>query len=344
MSAKRRRSCALALSLLLCACGVGDGAGAGPGAGPGEGAAGDGAAPPFPTPEVPAPARCRGAPYPVLLAHGMAGFDSVGAVDYFYQVAADLRGRGEVVFSAQVTSVADSLQRGEQLAPQVDRALRDSGACKVNIIAHSQGGLDARYVISSKGYGDRVAALVTVGTPHRGSPVADAALGLLPGLGYGVADAVLAGYQRLTGAPGVEELKPSLRQLSTANMRDQFNPRNRDDGRVRYYSVAGRSNGQRGGPGCAGGLWPDPERVDLLQGAFLFSEPAFLAQAAPLPEPNDGMVGVTSARWGTFLGCVPADHGDEIGQPLMAAPDLLSGFYHKDLYRRLVQRLREDAL
>src|SRR5436190_277798 len=44
---------------------------------------------------------------------------------------------------------------------------------KVIIIAHSMGGLDARYMISRLGMADRVAALVTLSTPHHGSPYAD---------------------------------------------------------------------------------------------------------------------------------------------------------------------------
>ena len=46
-------------------------------------------------------------------------------------------------------------------------------ARKVNIIAHSMGGLDARYAIAKLGLADRVASLVTIGTPHLGTPLAN---------------------------------------------------------------------------------------------------------------------------------------------------------------------------
>src|SRR5207237_9941038 len=52
---------------------------------------------------------------------------------------------------------------------------------KVNLIGHSMGGLDSRYAVSNLGLGDKVASVTTIGTPHRGSSVADVIFGLLPG-------------------------------------------------------------------------------------------------------------------------------------------------------------------
>src|SRR5206468_12628217 len=68
--------------------------------------------------------------------------------------------------------------RGAGLAKQIDDTLAATGADKVNIIAHAMGGLDARYVITTLGYGDRVASLTTMSTPHRGAALADFALSL----------------------------------------------------------------------------------------------------------------------------------------------------------------------
>ena len=67
-------------------------------------------------------------------------------------------------------------QRGEQLAAAILRQV--PGAEREHIIAHSMGGLDARHAIAHvPGLAGRVATLVTIGTPHRGSPVADAIAG-----------------------------------------------------------------------------------------------------------------------------------------------------------------------
>jgi hypothetical protein len=53
-------------------------------------------------------------------------------------------------------------------------------------------------------------------------------------------------------------------------------------------------------------------------------------------DPNDGLVTVESAKWGTFLGCIPADHADEVGQVSHKKGDLVTGFDHKRFYRNLV--------
>jgi len=63
--------------------------------------------------------------------------------------------------------------RAEQLRSRVNEVLASTGAEKVNIIAHSMGGLDARHMIVDKGMADKVATLVTIGTPHLGTILAD---------------------------------------------------------------------------------------------------------------------------------------------------------------------------
>lgn len=289
---------------------------------------------------------CRGAPYPIILAHGMAGFERIGPVNYFFNVAADLRSRGETVVEAHVPPFESSAVRASYLARYVDDTLSQSGACKVNIIAHSQGGLDGRYLISSLGYGNRVGGLITVSTPHRGSPVADAALGLLPGFTYSTINAILGALWSVTVPPDDPSLRASLVQLSRANMTQRFNPQNPNDSRVKYYSVAGRSAARVASSECAGSVWGNSLRIDLLDPLMAVTEPVFAVTGAiPLiADPNDGLVTVESARWGRFLGCVPADHLDEVGQLAHLTPNLLSGFDHKDLYRRITAELHGDGL
>ena len=58
------------------------------------------------------------------------------------------------------------------------------------------------------------------------------------------------------------------------------------------------------------------------------------------PVANDGLVPVESAKWGTFLGCVPADHLDEIGQIGGLPPGLGNDWRHKPFYVSLVSYLR----
>jgi triacylglycerol lipase len=70
-------------------------------------------------------------------------------------------------------------ERARCLVEQVGRLRAE----RVNLLAHSMGGLDARYAISRLGLAKRVASLTTVGTPHRGTPLADGMGPLLARLG-----------------------------------------------------------------------------------------------------------------------------------------------------------------
>jgi triacylglycerol lipase len=110
--------------------------------------------------------------YPIVLAHGMAGFDSLfGVFDYWHGIEDSLRSGGAKVYVTKVSSFNDTATRGEQLLEQVEQIAAASGAGKVNLVGHSHGGLDVRYVLAVRP--DLVASVTTVGTPHKGSDVAD---------------------------------------------------------------------------------------------------------------------------------------------------------------------------
>jgi triacylglycerol lipase len=253
-------------------------------------------------------------PFPVVFVHGFAGFQGIGALTYFYRVADDLRRRGEVVYTPELPPFAPPATRAPVLAAAIRRALAETGRAKVVLIAHSQGGLDARYLISTLGLGDRVAALVTVATPHRGTRLGDAFAGLIPGVNLGLLDAAATAIGAVyNGAAGRAEVRGTLAALSEHDA-TSFNARNPDDPRVRYYSVAGRSNRRDGRAVCGDALVDNaPTLVDV---PFFALAPltTFLEGNDPTHLVNDGLVTVQSARWGTFIGCVPADHFDEVGQ------------------------------
>jgi len=109
--------------------------------------------------------------YPIVLAHGMGGFSQVGPLGYFYGMPADLTSNGATVFVTQVVSFGSSITRGEMLLAQVKQIEAITGARKVNIMGHSQGVLDARYVAAVAP--TLVASVSGVGGPNTGSPVAD---------------------------------------------------------------------------------------------------------------------------------------------------------------------------
>lgn len=109
--------------------------------------------------------------HPIVLVHGLSGFDSILA-DYFYGVKGALRNVGAThVYTPQVTAFDSNEARGEQLLAYIENLLAVTGAQKVNLIGHSQGGPTARYVASVRP--ELVASVTSVGSPHFGSPVAD---------------------------------------------------------------------------------------------------------------------------------------------------------------------------
>ena len=111
----------------------------------------------------------------VVLVHGWGGFQAQGELDYFYGIPELYRSLGARVFVPAVSPVNTVEERAGQLKDQLDQV-----PGPLILLAHSQGGLDARYLVSQLGYGDRVAAVVTIATPHHDTQVADVAAGLVP--------------------------------------------------------------------------------------------------------------------------------------------------------------------
>lgn len=295
----------------------------------------------------------HGPPYPIVFVHGFSGFVDLGIMDYFYRVEQDLRQAGEEVFFPLLPAYNAPEQRGRVLASYLDDVLAQTGSAKVHIIAHSQGGVDSRYVISSLGYADRVASLTTISTPHRGTAVADLAKiapdGLLNPAGQLLAWAIGS----LDGPPDesawddeslsdawTPEIADAIESLSTDGM-DAFNERNPDAAGVPMFSVAGVSNlAFITGSICRDSVWGLPSGIDPVDPIFLASG-IYLSGLNPFDLTlNDGLITVESARWGTFLGCVPADHLDEVGLFFDSGAGLLDGFDHLKLMRDLVKNAR----
>ena len=83
--------------------------------------------------------------YPILLVHGLFGFERIGHFELFHDVKDALKTAGNRVFVPHLSATHDNEVRGEQLLRQIDSVLRGTRARKVNLIGHSQGALAARY-------------------------------------------------------------------------------------------------------------------------------------------------------------------------------------------------------
>ena len=109
--------------------------------------------------------------YPVVLVHGLFGFDELLWLDYFYKIPQTLQNNGSQVFVASVSPANATEVRGEQLIDYI-QAVRDyTGAEKVNLIGHSHGGPTVRYAASV--VPEWVASATSVAGVNWGSAVAD---------------------------------------------------------------------------------------------------------------------------------------------------------------------------
>ncbi|HTL36549.1 MAG TPA: alpha/beta fold hydrolase [Kofleriaceae bacterium] len=266
--------------------------------------------------------------YPLVLVHGFNA--SAEKNGFGPEVVEALCADGHAVFAPSLPPFASAETRAAALAKAIDSALAgDADACgvvpaerprKVNLIAHSMGGLDSRAVISTLGYGDRVASLTTLSTPHRGSAFAD----MLLGLTANVDDDAMSALATWLGRPlttDATQLAPDLRAALTSlaeQHADAFNTQNPNDTRVRYESWAGLSNvagvlNPQDAPACEYklALFPTPTARHTM--SIALKPIAYIVAHRFDLRPNDGLVQVSSAKWGTFRGCVPADHADEVG-------------------------------
>jgi triacylglycerol lipase len=260
----------------------------------------------------------------------------------FNNVKAALEADGHRVFEADLPPFDQPSARARVLAQQIDAALAATGATKINIIAHSQGGLDSRYLISSLGYGNRVASLTTISSPHHGTAIADRVLGYVPG---GIDSTVNAGLKALHIDIAAVNVRAALAAMSEKNM-VEFNRVNLDDARVYYQSWAGVSSPTGVASGvdltpCEGKLLLHPNTMDKL--SLLLPSLVWNIVGHNKRDANDGVATVTSAKHGVFRGCFPADHMDEVGQ-VNHTYDVATGFDHLRFYRNVAFELANKGL
>ncbi|VVP83066.1 Triacylglycerol lipase [Pseudomonas fluorescens] len=252
--------------------------------------------------------------YPILLIHGLFGFDRIGNFELFHDIKQALRSGGARVFVPHLSATHSNETRGEQLLAQIERVLEGTGAIKVNLIGHSQGALAARYAGAVAP--QSVASVTSVSGPNHGSELADfLRKALTPGrLPEHIADTVatlfadflslLSGNRRLpqdsvaalnalttegTGAFN-EKYPQGLPETWGGNGCEQVNG-------VRYYSWSGV---------LAKNLLDDPfNPIDPLHG-FLRAFSRFFTTEA---DQNDGMVGRYSSHLGSVIRSdYPLDH------------------------------------
>jgi triacylglycerol lipase len=244
---------------------------------------------------------------PIVMVHGLLGVSRIQVgnwtlASYFGPIPQLLSAAGNRVLLPQLSLTGGVSDRAQQLKEFLDR---EAPREPVHLIAHSMGGLDSRYLISRLEQASRVLSLTTIGTPHRGSPFADWGVRHLERFVKPILD--------WFGIP-----RQAFYDLTTAKCQT-FNEQAPDASNVRYFSVAGRHEGDWWSP-----EWQVPHQIVL--------------QAEG---PNDGLVSVKSATYGESLDVWEGDHLSLINWPGMSKALRGQATDRSAEYAKLLRRLAD---
>lgn len=260
--------------------------------------------------------------YPLVLVHGIF-FRDWARFGYWGRIPAALERNGARLFYAGQQSSGTVEAAAAEIATAVRQVCRATGAEKVNVLAHSKGGLDVRWAVSRLGLADAVASVTTIGTPHRGTPLAGRTLDRIPSSTVAaIGQRYEATFTRLgDDSPdflgGLSDLSPARCALLNAAAPDAPG--------VVYLSVG-----------------------SSLTSAVTAPFPLDVGHAVLLAEgagPNDGLVPMTSMAWGEdFQVPAPTAEGISHGDMIDLRRRDIGGFDVCEHYVRLVAGLRARGL
>ena len=260
--------------------------------------------------------------YPLLFVHGVF-FRDFKHVNYWGRIPKELEANGAVIFYGEHQSALSVADSGREIAERVKRIVEETGCGKVNVIAHSKGGLDCRSAISSFGAGEYIASLTTINTPHRGCVFADYLLNKAPeALKNSVAKTYNAALKKL-GDENPDFLS-AVYDL-TASRCEILDNEMKDDPRVFGRSVGSKLNR------ATGGKFPLNFTYHL---------------AKYFDGPNDGLVAESSFKWGDYYVFLTTDgprgisHGDMVDMNR----ENIKGFDVREFYVRLVKELKDKGI
>lgn len=240
----------------------------------------------------------------IVFVHGLLGFSSFSIlgkkVHYFRNLHSGLQDSTRQIFFPELPATGYIEDRARVLANFLTRIRVD----RIDLIAHSMGGLDCRYLIDQLDPMHRVRSLTTIATPHHGSPLATWTI---------ERSDMCFRWMYSISTPAVHDLTPE------ACVR--FNRKIGDREDVRYCSYASMRS-----------------PADMM---FIL-RPWGRMIAADSGD-NDGMVSVASAQWGEFRGVLQADHFELTGWSF-ALPNARKArpFNHLRFYRDLVREPAEN--
>lgn len=232
--------------------------------------------------------------YPVILVSGLGFRDQNRLINYWGNIPDYLKLHGCNVYTANQDAFISIPDNSIKLKFRILDILEKTKSSKINIIGHSKGGLEARYLVGKLGMGDVISSITTLGSPHRGTHLADIILGKLPLPKFATARLVNL-YATVMGDKRPDSLRAVV-QVTTESMK-QFNEEVPDSSKVYYQSYAGHINKE----------YPN----------IIWKTMAYLIRE--YEGKNDGMVGIESSKWGNFRGIIQSEsapsvsHGDMVG-------------------------------
>ncbi|KAA8828462.1 esterase/lipase family protein [Bifidobacterium myosotis] len=299
-------------------------------------------------------ARICATRYPVLLVHGVF-FRDTQALNYWGRVPAELQRNGATIYYGEHQSAASVPDAARELTARIRHIVETTGCGKVNVIAHSKGGLDMRYAIARCGAAPYVASLTTINTPHRGCGFADYLLTNIPASAQSkVAATYNAAASRLGDAhPDFMAAVHDLTQAGCARLNAEIGDWDQLNGRWQWESAGGMTAAP------APSASPVP-RTSPFTGIVCQSVGSKLAHATtgkfplnftyPLVKwfdgPNDGLVAQPSFPWGErFIWLEPngvrgISHADMIDLNRENIP----GFDVREFYVQIVAALKQRGL
>ena len=216
--------------------------------------------------------------YPIVFAHG-AGVP-YQLFDDLIPLKEEFKKRGYTLYVAQTPAHESVELRAKKLFDEIKRLVPEG---KFHLLGHSMGGLDARLAIQEYNLGERCLSLLTIATPHYGSPLADKLIEIVdrPGKRTSAEQWLVDRFN--------DEIA-TFRNLTTDFLVNDFNQKVYDDPRVEYFSM--------------GFYIPDPVIQYTSIPMFWKTDDILDDEGVAL---SDGMVPLNSMYWGNIL---PDSHGD----------------------------------
>lgn len=256
--------------------------------------------------------------YPIILVHGVF-FRDYKYLNYWGRIPAELQLNGACVFYGNHQSASGVADSGREIADRINQIVKQTGCEKVNLIAHSKGGLDCRMALTLPGVAQHTASLTTINTPHRGCRFADYLLNKIPQKEQLKIAAAYNAALKKCGDTNPDFLA-AVNNL-TADYCKKFNEEVKDVRGVYYQSVGSKMNNPKSG------RFP-------LNFSYRFVD--FFEHE------NDGLVGAESFAWSenyqylTIKGKRGISHGDMIDLNRENIP----GFDVREFYVNLVSGLK----